>query len=68
VGSPEDDPNGNLVEVFRKDLEVKMIYLVLGIQAAREKFKFTSSELIDQMLVGSPLFRKVLPHLRMATI
>jgi hypothetical protein len=58
VGSPDDDPNGNLVEVFRKDLEVKMIYLVLGMRAAREKFKFSSSELIDQMLVGSPLFRE----------
>jgi len=58
VGSPDDDPNGNLVEVFRKDLEVKMIYLVLGMRAAREKFNFTSSELIDEMLVGSPLFRE----------
>jgi hypothetical protein len=58
VGSPDDDPNGNLVEVFRKDLEVKMIYLVLGMRAAREKFKFTPAELIDQMLVGSPLFRE----------
>jgi len=58
VGSPHDDPNGNLVEVFRKDLEVKMIYLVLGMRAAREKFNFTSSELIDEMLVGSPLFRE----------
>jgi hypothetical protein len=31
VGAPDDDPGGNLVELFRKDLEVKMIYLVIGI-------------------------------------
>lgn len=58
VGTPDDDPAGNLVELFRKDLEVKTIYLVLGIRAAREKFKVTPSELIDQMLVSSALFRE----------
>jgi hypothetical protein len=58
VGSPEDDPNGNLVELFQRDPETKMIHLVLGMRAAREKFKFTSAELIDQMLVGSPLFHE----------
>jgi lysyl-tRNA synthetase class 1 len=58
IGTPDDDPGGNLVELFRKDLEVKMIYLVIGIRAAREKFKVTPSELIDEMLVGSPLFRE----------
>ena len=58
VGSPDEDPSGNLVEVFRKDLEIKMMYLVLGMRAAREKFEFTSSELIDQMLAGAPLFRE----------
>jgi hypothetical protein len=58
VGMPDEDPGGNLVELFRKDLEVKMIYLVLGIRAARKKFKVSPSELIDQMLIGSPLFRE----------
>jgi Domain of unknown function (DUF4209) len=58
VCAPDDDPGGNLVELFRKDLEVKMIYLVIGIRAAHEKFKVTPSELIDQMLVSSPLFRE----------
>jgi lysyl-tRNA synthetase class 1 len=57
VGSPEHDPNGNLVELFQRDPEGKMIYLVLGMRTAREKFKFTPSELIEKMLVGSPLFR-----------
>jgi hypothetical protein len=58
VGTTEEDPNGNLVELFGKDLQAKMIYLVLGIRAAREKFKYSPSQLIDEMLVGSPLFRE----------
>jgi len=58
VGTPDDDPAGNLVELFSKDLQIKMIYLVLGIRAARDKFKMSPAELIDQMLVGSPLFNE----------
>ena len=58
IGTIDEDPKGNLVELFGKDLQVKSNYLVLGIRAAREKFKYSPSNLIDEMLVGSPFFRE----------
>jgi hypothetical protein len=47
-----------LVEFPAQDLQFKSVFLTQGIQAAREKFRYTPSRVIEEMLIDSPLFRE----------